>query len=53
MTNILAFKEHVGLFKDPYAKPSRVDEIISDGRELAWDVATESMTLLTNVMVQA
>ncbi|WP_227378935.1 glycoside hydrolase family 3 N-terminal domain-containing protein [Haladaptatus halobius] len=48
VTNILVFKEHVGLFKDPYAKPSKVDEVVSESRELARDVATESMTLLTN-----
>ncbi len=48
VTNILAFKEHVGLFEDPYATPSKVSDVISDGRDLAEDVATESMTLLTN-----
>ncbi|MGA9400367.1 glycoside hydrolase family 3 N-terminal domain-containing protein [Haladaptatus sp.] len=48
VTNILAFKEHVGLFEDPYGTPSKVSDVISDGRDLAEEVATESMTLLTN-----
>lgn len=48
VTNVLAFKENVGLFDDPYATPSKVDDVVSEGRDLARDVATESMTLLTN-----
>ncbi len=48
VTNVLAFKENLGLFEDPYAEPSKVEWVVSEGRDLARDVATESMTLLTN-----
>ncbi|WP_231182615.1 glycoside hydrolase family 3 N-terminal domain-containing protein [Haladaptatus sp. DYF46] len=48
VTNVLAFKENLGLFENPYAEPSKVEDVVSEGRDLARDVATESMTLLTN-----
>lgn len=48
VTNVLAFKENVGLFDDPYADPEKVAGVVSEGRDLAREVATESMTMLTN-----
>ncbi len=48
VTRILTFKEQVGLFTDPYADPDAVEDVVSEGRELAREIATDSMTLLQN-----
>ncbi|WP_199174859.1 glycoside hydrolase family 3 protein [Halegenticoccus soli] len=48
VTNVLAFKEALGLFENPYADPQRASEIVGGARELAYEIATDSMTLLKN-----
>ncbi len=48
VTNILAFKETVGLFDDPYADPKKAAEVVGGERDLARQIATDSMTLLQN-----
>jgi len=48
VTNILAFKEAVGLFDDPYADPEAADDVVGGAHDQAYDVAADSMTLLQN-----
>ncbi len=48
VANVLAFKEALGLFEDPYADPGRASEVGGGARDLAYEVAADSVTLLQN-----
>lgn len=51
VTNVLAFKEAIGLFDTaPVADPSQVSEVVGtdQARDLAYTTAADSMTLLKN-----
>jgi beta-glucosidase len=47
---LLAYKFRLGLFDDPYVDPSVADEIVGHAahRQLAWEAARETITLLKN-----
>lgn len=49
VSRILTLKFKLGLFEDPYVDPSKADDIVNNAdRELAYQAAAESLTLLKN-----
>ncbi|WP_232687234.1 beta-glucosidase family protein [Halobacterium zhouii] len=50
VTNVLAFKEAIGLFDDPTADPERAADVVGseEARSIAADTTADSMTLLKN-----